>query len=204
MTPDDSTTGTDPALSPPVLADHPALDFLNTVVQVHGECIDHLTSDASVLLALRRLGLDMAQVEALAEREPGRLHARARSVRETVRVLIRARWAAEAPAATALAELNRVLARGLGRLQLHWRDLTPKLLRERPAERIDDVLLPFVESAAELLDQGDFARIRPCENPACSLWFYDRSKTNRRRWCSMALCGNRAKVAAFRARQRGQ
>jgi predicted RNA-binding Zn ribbon-like protein len=203
MTTDSFTRNTDPTLSPPLLADHPALDFLNTVLQIHGERIDHLTSDANVLAALRRLALDIAQADTLAGREPSRLQARATSLREAVRALVRARKAGATPANADLAELNQVLARGLGRLQLHWHDTTPLLHRDRPVERIDDVLLPFAESAAELLDRGNYARIRPCENPACSLWFYDRSKTNRRRWCSMSLCGNRAKVAAYRARQRG-
>jgi predicted RNA-binding Zn ribbon-like protein len=204
MTTDASTRGTDPTLSPPVLADHPALDFLNTVVQVNGQCIDHLTSDAGVREALRALAMDVPQSKPLAAREPGQLQARATVLREAVRALVRARKTGERPAAADLAELNRVLGRGLGRVQLHWQNSAPQLQRERPAECVDDVLLPFAESAAELLDRGDYARIRPCENPACSLWFYDRSKTNRRRWCSMALCGNRAKVAAYRARQRGE
>ena len=43
--------------------------------------------------------------------------------------------------------------------------------------------------------------IRECEHPDCVLWFYDRTKSHRRRWCSMALCGNRHKVAEFRKRQ---
>jgi predicted RNA-binding Zn ribbon-like protein len=204
MTTGAPTPGTDPTLSPPVLADHPALDFLNTVLQVHSRCIDHLTSDASVQDALRRLALEIPQGERLAALEPGQLHVRAKSLREAVRALVRARKAGEAPTVTDLAELNQVLARGLGRLQLHWQESVPQLQRDRPIEHIDDVLLPFAESAAELLDRGDYSRIRPCENPACSLWFYDRSKTNRRRWCSMAWCGNRAKVAAYRARQRGR
>ncbi len=37
-------------------------------------------------------------------------------------------------------------------------------------------------------------RIRACANPECILHFYDTSKSGRRRWCSMAGCGNRAKA----------
>jgi predicted RNA-binding Zn ribbon-like protein len=48
---------------------------------------------------------------------------------------------------------------------------------------------------------GDFSLIRRCEHPECVLWFYDRTKAHKRRWCSMALCGNRHKVAQFRKRK---
>jgi predicted RNA-binding Zn ribbon-like protein len=54
-----------------------------------------------------------------------------------------------------------------------------------------------------LLATGDFSLVRRCENAACVLWFYDRTRSHHRRWCSMARCGNRHKVAAFRKRRRG-
>jgi predicted RNA-binding Zn ribbon-like protein len=59
------------------------------------------------------------------------------------------------------------------------------------------LLAAIARSAAELLVQGPRARIRRCANPSCGLFFCDDSRTHRRRWCSMALCGNRNKVAAF-------
>ena len=43
-------------------------------------------------------------------------------------------------------------------------------------------------------------RLKRCANPACSMVFYDHGKNNRRRWCTMSLCGNRDKVARFRSR----
>lgn len=46
-------------------------------------------------------------------------------------------------------------------------------------------------------------RIRQCESPSCPIFFVDTSRSGRRRWCSMAACGNNAKVAALRARARG-
>jgi hypothetical protein len=45
-------------------------------------------------------------------------------------------------------------------------------------------------------------RTTACEAGNCSLWFLDVSKGHARRWCSMAICGNRAKAAAHRARAR--
>lgn len=64
------------------------------------------------------------------------------------------------------------------------------------------LLAAIARSAAELLVEGPRAPIRRCYNPACRLFFYDDSRTHRRRWCSMKLCGNRHKVAAFLRRHR--
>ena len=66
---------------------------------------------------------------------------------------------------------------------------------------LDWLLAAIARSGAELIAEGPSARLRVCSNPACGLLFYDNSRTRRRRWCSMTLCGNRHKVAAFSRRQ---
>jgi hypothetical protein len=48
---------------------------------------------------------------------------------------------------------------------------------------------------------GRWDRFRLCGDPGCSAVFYDRSRNRSGKWCSMATCGNRAKVRAFRERQ---
>lgn len=63
------------------------------------------------------------------------------------------------------------------------------------------LLAAIARSAAELIVEGQDAPIRRCANPACRLFFYDDSRTHRRRWCSMSRCGNRHKVAAFLRRR---
>ncbi|MEV5575344.1 CGNR zinc finger domain-containing protein [Spirillospora sp. NPDC052269] len=45
-------------------------------------------------------------------------------------------------------------------------------------------------------------RVRKCANPDCVLWFYDLTKNGSRRWCSMDVCGNRAKTARFQQSHR--
>jgi predicted RNA-binding Zn ribbon-like protein len=64
------------------------------------------------------------------------------------------------------------------------------------------LLAAIARSAAELLVEGPRVPVRRCANPACRLFFYDDSRTHRRRWCSMKLCGNRNKVAAFLKRKK--
>jgi predicted RNA-binding Zn ribbon-like protein len=62
---------------------------------------------------------------------------------------------------------------------------------------LDWLLAAVARSGAEIIAEGAGARLRLCANAHCGLFFYDDSRTRRRRWCSMAVCGNRSKVAAF-------
>lgn len=65
---------------------------------------------------------------------------------------------------------------------------------------LDWLLAAIARSAAEIIVEGAQARLRICANPGCGLFFSDKSRTHRRRWCSMAVCGNRHKVASFARR----
>jgi predicted RNA-binding Zn ribbon-like protein len=62
------------------------------------------------------------------------------------------------------------------------------------------VLLPIARALADLVCTEDFTFVKACEGPPCTLLFVDRTRGRVRRWCSMAICGNRAKQAAHRAR----
>ncbi|HEV2289808.1 MAG TPA: ABATE domain-containing protein [Candidatus Acidoferrales bacterium] len=61
----------------------------------------------------------------------------------------------------------------------------------------DRALGPILLSATELLTSGLWRKIRQCDDVHCGWLFVDRSRAGRRRWCSMADCGNRAKVHRF-------
>lgn len=52
----------------------------------------------------------------------------------------------------------------------------------------------FLEEAALFLTTMKFDNLKKCENPECILYFYDTSRNQQRRWCSMEACGNRVKV----------
>ena len=67
-------------------------------------------------------------------------------------------------------------------------------------ETVEAFLAPVAEAVADLLANVNFDLFRHCEGDTCVLWFYDHTKGHRRRWCTTTGCGNRAKVAAFRAR----
>jgi predicted RNA-binding Zn ribbon-like protein len=62
------------------------------------------------------------------------------------------------------------------------------------------LLAAIARSGAEIVAAEADSRLRLCANPGCGLFFCDTSRTRKRRWCSMATCGNRHKVAAFAER----
>ena len=72
----------------------------------------------------------------------------------------------------------------------------------RQWESVDDLLIVIAEAMGALVCTVDFARIKNCEGPTCTLWFYDVSKNHSRRWCTMSICGNRAKAALHRAKKK--
>ncbi len=60
------------------------------------------------------------------------------------------------------------------------------------------------EALARFVSTEDFSHVKACEGPACTLLFADHGRGRARRWCSMAICGNRAKQATHRKRLRTQ
>jgi len=68
----------------------------------------------------------------------------------------------------------------------------------------ESLLLPIGEALAKFVCEEDFSNVKACEGPACTLMFADHTRGHARRWCSMAICGNRAKQAAHRNRLKTQ
>lgn len=66
---------------------------------------------------------------------------------------------------------------------------------------VDQALSAVARDALELFDRRDGAQLKWCADEACTHPFLDTSRGHRRRWCDMAACGGRAKVAAYRARR---
>lgn len=66
------------------------------------------------------------------------------------------------------------------------------------------VLWPLVRSAADLVTSSARQRLRICEGQGCGWLFLDTTRNGSRRWCNMAVCGNRAKVKRFYERHKDQ
>jgi predicted RNA-binding Zn ribbon-like protein len=109
--------------------------------------------------------------------------------------------------AATVAPLNELLARDrrFQRVEAAGRDAGDRrrlvLRRVQRWESPGELLQPLAEAAADLICHQDFRLIRSCGGSACTLVFLDRTKAHTRRWCSMAVYGNRAKAAAHRARR---
>ncbi|MGW5580388.1 CGNR zinc finger domain-containing protein [Micromonospora chokoriensis] len=63
-------------------------------------------------------------------------------------------------------------------------------------------LAPIIEAVAAAVVRGVWARLKICAACDCRWVFYDDSRSGAGRWCSMAVCGNRAKTRLYRQRQR--
>ena len=104
------------------------------------------------------------------------------------------------PSDAFLAEVNSLLLQYPRHTALHKGG--GKLIRETLFEPLTptDLWSPIIDAAAELLAETESSRIRKCES--CVVHFFDTSKKGSRRWCSMNICGNKFKVAAYQRRKR--
>ena len=118
-------------------------------------------------------------------------------VREALYRAVAARGGADRLRAADIAALNRAARPGPVTLTMGWNGS----LRRRGD--VAQVLSSVVRDGLELLAGPQLDRVRECDRPACTRLYVDASRTRNRRWCDMAECGNRAKVAAFRHRQHG-
>lgn len=152
-------------------------------------------------------GAEAGRLRALARSSPRRTStafARALALRGMLRSLLAAIEAGEPVRAQWVELVNEILRSDPGHPQLvahagGW-SLAPVASRADPLA----ALVPVARSAAELIQEGPGAPVRKCASPKCVLYFYDVSRTGKRRWCSMTACGNRAKVAAHARRQRAR
>jgi len=185
-------------LSPLFLAGHPALDFLNTRMKVNDELVDVFESNDDVLSWLRQVGFPITDTPP--KMGSLRLLDSARRLRENIRILIEKRKAGQRADPSVL---NEFLVEAQSHPQLAWKKPESlKIDRVRKQNTPKAILAPIAEAAAELLATGDFSLVKHCEDENCVLWFSDQTKSHHRRWCSMELCGNRHKVAAYRKRRR--
>jgi predicted RNA-binding Zn ribbon-like protein len=183
----------------PMLGDHLALDLLNTEARNDDKVVEYWNSDADVLRWLAQHNIfPAAGGGAFAA---GELVAQAKALRSLAKGLISAFKAGKSQD---ISGLNEYLHAYHSALHLAA-DNNGKLALSRIASgtTIASLLGPVAEAVAQLLVEANVELVKQCEHPDCILWFYDRTKAHKRRWCSMALCGNRYKAAQFRKRSSG-
>jgi predicted RNA-binding Zn ribbon-like protein len=199
------------------IADAPGLDFLNSIATPADEVIEWIGCGEDLLawlaqaklvpddvLASLRGSVLLGELDAVA--------AQARALREWFRgfVLEHKGKPLRSSALAQLEPLNAVLARDeefgriVARPRAHAQEARSGLewQAHRRWRSPDTLLLPIARTLADLVCEEDFARVKGCEGSSCVLFFMDRTNSGARRWCSMAICGNRAKQSALRERIR--
>ncbi len=207
---------------PPILiADHPGLDFLNTLAVPVDVEVEWLANGEDLLAWLRQAGLVPGHVrdalrKSAAARELDAVAAQARDLRNWFKPFVAKHAGKPLKSGTLrqLEPLNELLARDDEFGQIVVRDrLHPQendangasgltWRAERRWRSPESLIFPLARSLADLVCTEDFTYVKACEGPTCTLVFLDRTRGHARRWCSMAVCGNRAKQAAYRERSR--
>jgi predicted RNA-binding Zn ribbon-like protein len=187
------------------------LDFLNSIATPVDTPVDWLGTGDGLLswLAQAKLVPVDALDELRARAMPGELDKVAdqtRALREWFRGFVRKHMGRplSSKALQELGALNKLLQRDetFSQISRH---------RERDGDRLElrvirrwrspeSLLLPIAEMLAKFVCEEDFASVKACEGYSCTLVFADHTRSRARRWCSMAICGNRAKQAAHRDR----
>ena len=209
--------------APIFVADSVGLDFLNTLATPVDTEVEWIGSGEDLISWLLRADLVPAEVVADLRKRAGAgeldaVAAQARKLREWFREFVKAHKgkSLKPRVLQELQPLNRVLIRDEEFSQVVARETVRKKAGhadqdEAPVSGLvwssqrrwrspDALLLPIARAMAQLVCEEDFQYIKACEGHRCTLMFVDRTRGRARRWCSMSVCGNRAKQAAHRER----
>ena len=197
------------------IADSLGLDFLNSIATPVDTPVDWLDSGDGLLKWLAQAKLVPTDVldELKARAMPAELDKAAnqtRALREWFRSFVREHMGRPLThkAFHELGPLNSLLERDEAFSQIsryrHSDGDGLELQTMRRWRSPESLLLPIGEVMARCVCDEDFANIRACEGHRCTLIFADHTRRRGRRWCSMAMCGNRAKQATHRHRLKAQ
>ncbi|GIH93249.1 CGNR zinc finger domain-containing protein [Planobispora siamensis] len=185
----------------PLTGEPLALDLVNTRPRTPQGPVD-LLADPEALrswLALQRdrlPGLTEDETSALAPSDLSAVHA----VREHAAAAIERARRGERPPEAALRGLNRAQAAAPAVRELSWDGASVTAVTRRPGAPGARLTTMLAEAVAGLLTDPAIIRVRECEADDCVMLFLPAHP--RRRWCSAARCGNRARVARYYRRHR--
>ena len=202
----------------------PGLDFLNSLARPVHEVVDWIGNGCDFLSWMKQAGLltvdDIAVVKSsMSLKELDRVAAKARRLRDWLRDFVTTHMGRplKPQALNQLGPLNDLL-----RMDEFFWSLTPgpTLSTKRNADKAspamfhlrakrrwrkpDSLLSPLAEEIAKFISSADFRYVKACQGQNCILFFLDQTRRHARRWCSMAVCGNRAKQDALLARRQNQ
>lgn len=193
------------------VADAIALDFVNSTAKA-ADGIDSISDGDHLLDWLEQAKLVPREASHAIRRRaaPGELDkvaGQARNLREWFQTFVRKTMGRPLSpnAFSDLEPLNRLLEGSVSYNQLieiSNRSRSFELRSVRRWRSPESLLLPIADVLARFVCDEDFSNVKTCEGSGCSLLFADHTRGRSRRWCSMAVCGNRAKVQAHRDRAR--
>jgi predicted RNA-binding Zn ribbon-like protein len=199
------------------IADSRGLDFLNSIATPVDKPVEFIGCGEDLLRWLREADLVPAEVLAslgnrAASGELDDVAAQARALREWFRGFVNEYRGKPLPAMALkkLEPLNQLLARDEEFGQIVARDRKQGAAAssgfqwevQRRWGSAEALLIPVARAMADLVCSEDFSDVKGCDGHGCTLFFLDKTRARARRWCSMAVCGNRAKQAAHRKRAR--
>ncbi len=173
--------------------ERPVLEFIGTVAERGTTDLEELGTPSELAVWIARSGL----VDTGLTVTPVQL-VRARSVREAMSALLTAAVDGTEPPAADRALVNAAAARSRP-----VRSLDPGGRVHRDGD-LGAVLAALAEDCLDLLGGPDRSALHGCADPTCTRLYVDRSRGQRRRWCGMKGCGDRAKAAAYRQRRRDE
>ncbi|MDE1936923.1 ABATE domain-containing protein [Bradyrhizobium sp.] len=193
------------------IADSRGLDFLNSVATPVDTEIDWIADSEGFLdwLAQAKFVAPDVLDGIKARATPGeldRVAGEARQLREWCRGFVRKHMGKPLPpnSLRELDPLNALLSNdeAFSRILRHQgqADRPFQLQASRRWRSARSLLLPIGEALAKFICEENFSDVKACEGTSCTLMFADHTRRRDRRWCSMAICGNRAKQAAHRER----
>lgn len=197
-------------MQPLLIGSHLAADFLNTAFEPYGEHVEVIGDGKALLEWLQAASAMDAEQSARFARKLGAkgldaAAAEVRNLREWARSWL-SRWRS-APGRDYRADIE-YLNELLESLHVRHEVMRTKAGLQRVTrfeiESVDELLAVLASAIGDLVTEEDPSLLKSCSGDGCTLWFLDRTKAHRRMFCSAAGCGNRAKVAAFRERQREQ
>jgi predicted RNA-binding Zn ribbon-like protein len=198
------------------------LDFLNSLARPVVEIVDWLGNGCDFLSWMKQAGLltidEIAVVKSsMSPKEVDRVAAKARDLRDWLRAFVSEHMGRplKTQALAQLGPIHDLLASDEIFLSLvPGPTLSAKhtsgeasagvfyLRAQRRFRTPDSLLSPIAEEIAKFISSADFRYVKACQGDHCILFFLDETRRHARRWCSMAVCGNRAKQDAHLARLR--
>lgn len=193
------------------VGEHLALDFANTLLAAHGEPVETLNTLDDVLdwLVFSQL-TTVVEKQSLAtdlksSAEASGLLEELRALRSSWKINLERLCEGKTISHDFLNHINELLKPALTHPSL-LQDAAARKFHIRsehaPLEPAKRILALVAGEVAKFLDSANLEYLRRCAGSDCVVFFYDRTKSHRRQWCSMAICGNRHKVAKFRAKEK--